>query len=202
VTFPSAHVAVSTAAAIIVGTVSLPAGVAMGVVATGVAAGAVTAVPASAVTVANTTPTASTAEPVETVLSTRPAQPMASAVRGGAANTAPGQLPAMGGNAGSPGNAGPIVVLPPQAGEEPLPAGPRERPRIRTAERQRDNDDDPAPRRRAAPRDPSDRCADRNFLMRPMCMKHECDTDPRLRHHPECVHMQQAEQERRDVLNR
>jgi non-specific serine/threonine protein kinase len=91
---------------------------------------------------------------------------------------------------------GPIVVLPPQAGDAAGPA-PRQRPR---AER-RDNDRDDTPPRQAA-RDPSDRCADRNFLLRPMCMKHECDSDPRLRNHPECVRMQQAEQERRDVLNR
>jgi hypothetical protein len=89
-------------------------------------------------------------------------------------------------------------VLAPQAGEQPLP-----RQRQRSAERPRERErDDPPPRVAAVARAPSERCADRNFLLRPMCMKHECDSDSRLRHHPECVRMQQAEQERRDILNR
>jgi hypothetical protein len=95
--------------------------------------------------------------------------------------------------------AAPIVVLPPQP--EDTPPAARERPR-RTAERARDGERDDPPPRHAAVRDPSDRCADRSFLLRPMCMKNECDSDPRLRNHPECLRMQAAEQERRDVLNR
>jgi hypothetical protein len=31
-------------------------------------------------------------------------------------------------------------------------------------------------------------------------MQRACDADPRLRHHPECVQMQKAEQERRERM--
>jgi hypothetical protein len=47
---------------------------------------------------------------------------------------------------------------------------------------------------------PAERCADRLLLGRLICMKRACDTDPRLRHHPECVRMQEAEQERRERI--
>jgi hypothetical protein len=136
---------------------------------------------------------------VETVLSTRPAGPprTAAVVPGMAPSQAVQGLPQVQGPV-QPQAQGPIVVLPPQAGDA---AGPAPRTRTR-AERQRDTDRDDTPARHVGLRDPSDRCADRNFLLRPMCMKHECDSDPRLRNHPECMRMQQAEQERRDVLNR
>jgi hypothetical protein len=136
----------------------------------------------------------SSPQPVETVLSTRPAAPPRTVAA--APGMAPSQATTLPQGPAQP--QGPIVVLPPQPGDAAGPS-PRQRPR---AERQRDNDRDDPPPRQAALRDPSDRCADRSFLLRPMCMKHECDSDPRLRHHPECVRMQQAEQERRDVLNR
>ena len=52
----------------------------------------------------------------------------------------------------------------------------------------------------AAVSGPRDRCSDRLFLTRLICMKRECDNDARLRHHPECLSLQRAEQERRDRL--
>jgi hypothetical protein len=38
------------------------------------------------------------------------------------------------------------------------------------------------------------------FLTRLVCMKRECDSDPRLRQHPECVRLQKAEQDRRERM--
>jgi hypothetical protein len=77
-----------------------------------------------------------------------------------------------------------------QAGRVPAPPAPRERPRGR----EREHVD------RAAVAAPSERCAGRMFLTRLICMQRACDADPRLRHHPECVQMQKAEQERRERM--
>lgn len=78
----------------------------------------------------------------------------------------------------------------------PAAAPPAREPRERRREaRERES----APRA-AAILGPRERCADRNFLTRLVCMKQACDGDARLAAHPECVRMRQAEQERRDVM--
>jgi len=45
---------------------------------------------------------------------------------------------------------------------------------------------------------PGERCADHVFLAKLICMTHECDSDPRLHNHPECVRLRKTEQERRE----
>jgi hypothetical protein len=53
---------------------------------------------------------------------------------------------------------------------------------------------------RAAVSGPRERCADRMVLTRWVCMVRECENDPRLRHHPECLRMEQAEQDQRQRM--
>jgi hypothetical protein len=44
------------------------------------------------------------------------------------------------------------------------------------------------------------RCAGRNFLSRLICLKHECDSDPRLHADAACLKMRHEEDERRQAL--
>lgn len=73
------------------------------------------------------------------------------------------------------------------------PANVRERPR----DHERETAAPPAAARVAGP---DERCANHMFLTRLICIKRECDTDPRLHNHPECVKLQKAEQERRERM--
>ncbi|MED5618682.1 serine/threonine protein kinase [Ideonella sp. BN130291] len=131
-------------------------------------------------------------ETIETVLP--PARP---ARRVAAPATAPTTVAAS--PASTPAGQEPAAALPENgSAEQPivvLPAAPRERSRDKERAKPR-----PAPAAHAAVTGPQERCADRMFLTRLICMKHECDTDPRLRTHPECVRLQKAEQDRRERM--
>jgi hypothetical protein len=49
---------------------------------------------------------------------------------------------------------------------------------------------------RAQARAPSATCGNRMFLVKLICMKHECSTDRRVYNHPECVQMRETERRR------
>jgi hypothetical protein len=109
---------------------------------------------------------------------------------------APAQSPLLSASAAMP----PVAVAASAATPQPapivvLPAPPRERPREKDRERSRERQ-----QASAQVSGPQERCGDRMFLTRLICMKHECDTDPRLRSHPECVRLHRAEQERRERM--
>ncbi len=134
----------------------------------------------------------------EWVRSKAPASGMAAAVPANDAVRPASRQPEQG--ATLPASAGTVAAGtrgPASAGPRPQP-GPVAAARERGRERERDPDGDTA--NRSAVTGPAERCANRMFLTRLICMRKECDTDARLRSHPECVRMQKAEQERRERI--
>jgi serine/threonine protein kinase len=76
----------------------------------------------------------------------------------------------------------------------------RTRVRERDREREHERDSDGGKVANARLLGPRERCAEHNFVMRLFCIQRECDSDPRLARHPECVRMRKAEEERRERL--
>ncbi|HET9643957.1 MAG TPA: protein kinase [Burkholderiaceae bacterium] len=91
-------------------------------------------------------------------------------------------------------------VARPAANPPPSPAAGVAEPRARNASRSRTTPETRHSAVAARVPGPAERCSDHVFLGRLICMKRACDTDRRLLHHPECVRMQQAEQERRQRI--
>jgi len=90
-----------------------------------------------------------------------------------------------------------VVPPPPVAsgtGRSPARSTPGSR------DRERDRDRAAPGTAQAGVTGPEERCAGHMFLTRLICIKRECDGDPRLHNHPECVKLAKAEQERRDRM--
>jgi len=97
---------------------------------------------------------------------------------------------------GAPGRPAAMDATPASKGTAPARPAPPPRNAARETKPERT-----APRH-AGVAGPRERCGDRRFLALVVCMKQQCDSDSRLRSHPECQRMEKAERERRDVLNR
>lgn len=128
------------------------------------------------------------------------AQPAAASAPAVAAKVAPPPAPTVV-LIDAPPSAAPAGPTPPSqlARAEPPPAAAP--PSAAAEHRQHHRAPPRRAQRRSATREvvagPSERCADRFFLTRVFCEKHECDSDARLRNHPECVRMRRQEEERR-----
>ncbi|MFZ5545908.1 MAG: serine/threonine-protein kinase [Pseudomonadota bacterium] len=93
----------------------------------------------------------------------------------------------------------PTPVVPPgtqPAGTAPSGTPPRDEP-VRERARARVRGSGAA---QAVVKGPAERCADRVFIARLLCMQRACDGDRRLRRHPECVRMREAERERHERM--
>jgi hypothetical protein len=108
--------------------------------------------------------------------------------------------------ASAPAAVAPVAVVPrnlPPASAQPGPP-PRTQVAQSTARSRehRRREREAAASKAVAVASPSERCADHSFLTRWLCVRRECDSDPRLRHHAECVRLQKAEEEQREQRER